>query len=224
VYECYIEKFLVRKAWVHQATEALFSTTQFRFETSYTLPLFPRTCMGLQYLKVLHLYMHDAVRYAAQIALVCHLREMHVLSTGGDIDLTGWDVDAMMPFVSPRWSAHTVFTSPWFRALRPLSGLKKVSITVNCIPPDQHHATVYDDFDANVALVKLMLEGSATRPYEEPQPIATGSLLELIIAKPDVEASFELGVRLLAEMFFFFTDCVLLIEYTEFDTSITAQS
>ncbi|KAM0701486.1 hypothetical protein Q7P35_011848 [Cladosporium inversicolor] len=148
-FEHYINRFLVCKEWASEAAQAMFSTTEIRFDSHVSKSFLTQTCLGMADINTINLEMRDLVRFAGQLA-----------------NLPSYAL-ACADFASaPRTLSSG---SRWFQAIRPLSGLEDASVNFMKIPfVEDYIYNVYeqDNIRTNTALVRSVLKQSATRPRE----------------------------------------------------------
>jgi hypothetical protein len=146
--------------------------------------------------------MRDATRFAAQIARACPLlRELRVTATALAIEYLWIDQIIPLSFSRSKWTVAVLQRSDWFKSIRPLSGLKKVTTVVTDI--DFYNAfSLQDQTNVrwNIILFQSVLEQSATRAREERPKL---SLCTSLLMEPsddeyeNSETCVRLGVRVL---------------------------
>jgi hypothetical protein len=146
--------------------------------------------------------MRDATRFAAQIARACPLlRELRVTATALSIEYLWINQSIPLSFSRSKWTVAILQRSDWFKNIRPLSGLKKVTTVVTDI--DFYSAFSLQDQNNirwNIGLFQSVLEQSATRAREEPHelPLYTSLLMEPRDDEyQNSETCVRLGVRVL---------------------------
>jgi hypothetical protein len=146
--------------------------------------------------------MRDATRFAAQIAKACPLlREIRVTATALSLEYLWIDTSVPLSFCRSKWTVDIIRRSNWFRNIRPLSGLKKVSTVITDIdcyqsfnPQDRTNVSW------NIHLLQSVLEQSATRAREVPLRLPYQTMLLMqprSVAFQNSETSIRLGVRVL---------------------------
>jgi hypothetical protein len=141
--------------------------------------------------------MRDATRFAAQIAIACPLlRELRVTATALSIEYLWIDPRISMSFSRSKWTVDIIQRSNWFDNIKPLSGLKKVSIVITDI--DFYSTFSHQDqtnVSSNISLLQSVFEQSATRALEAPPELPYHTRL-LMHSRDNAFQNSETGVRL----------------------------
>ncbi|GAB7334083.1 hypothetical protein MBLNU13_g06162t1 [Cladosporium sp. NU13] len=158
-----------RKQWASEAAQAMFSTTELRFEHYILRTFFPRTCLDMAGLYTLNLDMRDLARVAKHLPMLCpRLRRIRISATYFGVWVC--ETGGKAALYSSKWTRAMIRSSNWFRAIRPLNGLEKVSVNFpkvglfldNCI----YSLNEQDNIRTNTALVQSLVKQSATQPRE----------------------------------------------------------
>ena len=121
-------------------------------------------------LNTLNLEMRDLVLDTQHLPTVCPcLRQIRI----GDTYSGVWacEIEGEATLYRSKWTRAMIRSSSGFIAIRPLSGLEKVS--VNFLDIIFHDKCFYrpfkqDNIRTNTALVQMLVKQSATRPREAP--------------------------------------------------------
>jgi hypothetical protein len=183
-YERYIDRLLVSKKWLHEATEALFTSTPVAINESdgTFFNLNPQVSLahqrpfpGLSLVTAVHITSLDqAAMFARLLATQCpRLRRLHVQDSSSDIFVRPGH-DFRKPDWGGRWTEENVRGSRWFGAVAVLSGLESVSLEISderCgIPFFEARSCGCRFMAANWGLVRRLFVESATRARD---PAAT---------------------------------------------------
>lgn len=199
--ELYINRFLVSKTWAEEAAQALFSTTDIHFESSYLTDFFPSTYLGVKFLSSICLDIMDVARVATKLRVVCpRLRHVRVYTTCFAFALLKSYPQTSESIYTSIWTEDQVRQMKWFREIRPLSGLKSAEISVDGVAyyvdrSDEERTRI----TTNMTLVQALFEQSATRALEPPlllPPVCVSSRASLPGAETDNDDDEKLGVRL----------------------------
>lgn len=122
-------------------------------------------------LHILNLDMRGLARVAKHVPTVCpRLRHIRISATYFGVWVCETGGEAAL--YNSKWTRAMVRRTKWFRAIRPLSGLEKVSVNFpkvalfldNCI----YNLDEQNNIRTNTALVQLLVKQSATRPRGAP--------------------------------------------------------
>ena len=206
-YERYIDRMLVGKKWHREATAALFASTPAAINDHDAATFFglnPRVSLahqralpGLDLVTSVHITrLAQAPRFARLLATQCprlrHLR-VHDKALGSAPSLSARRGSRSYVHIwQGRWTEAEVGESPWFGAMRVLSGLGSVSLVLGedddddegCPSLFRHSAGEMEVLRANVGLAEKLLAESATGPRDDP-----AALLETqAVCRPRVPA------------------------------------
>ena len=118
-------------------------------------------------LNTLNLDMRDLARVAEHLPSVCpRLRKIRISASY----FGNWvcEIGGEAALYNSKWTGAMVRRTKWFRVIRPLSGLEKVSVNFpkaalfldSCI----YNLDEQDNIRTNTALVQSLVKQSATRP------------------------------------------------------------
>ena len=148
--------------------------------------------------------MGDLSRFAKQLSTVCpQLRRIRINATYFGLWVCG--IGGGPALYSSKWTQGMVRSSPWFRAIRPLSSFEdasvyftKIEFSDNCI----FDLYEQDNIRTNTALVQSLFKQSATRARGAPSsgtlsPPARGLLHSALkVTGSKIDANLEFEVRL----------------------------
>lgn len=190
-YERYIDRLLVSKRWYSAAWVALFTSTPVAINDydSTFFDLNPQVSLahqrplpGLSLVTSVHITRLDqAPRFARLLATQCpRLRHLSIKDEAANAPALSarWPYASYVHIWYYYWTEEEITGSQWFGAMRVLSGLKSVSLTIgedDSLPFFRHAPREKAVIKANVELAERLFFESATRPHDPAAVLETSS-------------------------------------------------